>query len=254
MNGNVVIDDRLFAAYGGFPDGLISPIWVNENLIDLLVTPGAVGHRAAVRWRPMTASYTVTNRVTTVAARKPTTLNIAEPAPGGLVVTGQIAAGSPPTLRVWEVDHPPEFARTAFIEALQRAGVTVTAPATGPNPVALLPPKGSYRAADRVGQHVSATLAQFAKLILKVSYNRGADLMVCLAAVRIGSTSCPTGWRPRSDRHRPRGAVHGRVPVRRRGLQTTRAGPPRRPCHIAQARRPDLATARPFPGPPGPRP
>jgi D-alanyl-D-alanine carboxypeptidase/D-alanyl-D-alanine-endopeptidase (penicillin-binding protein 4) len=193
VNGNVVIDDRLFTAYGGFPNGLISPIWVNENLIDLLVTPGAVGHRAAVRWRPMTASYTVTNRVTTVAARKPTTLNIAEPAPGRLVVTGQIAAGSPPTLRVWEVDHPPEFARTAFIEALHRAGVTVTAPATGRNPVALLPAKGSYRAADRVGQHVSATLAQFAKLILKVSYNRGADLMVCLAAVRMGSTSCPTG-------------------------------------------------------------
>jgi D-alanyl-D-alanine carboxypeptidase/D-alanyl-D-alanine-endopeptidase (penicillin-binding protein 4) len=87
---------------------------------------------------------------------------------------------------VWEVDHPPEFARTAFIEALQRAGVTVTAPATGRNPVALLPPKGSYRAADRVGQHVSATLAQFAKLIRKVSYNRGADLMVCLAAVQDG--------------------------------------------------------------------
>ncbi len=193
VNGNVVIDDRLFAAYGGFPNGLISPVWVNENLIDLRVTPGAVGRRAAVRWRPMTASYTVTNRVTTVAARKPTTLTIAEPAPGRLVVTGQIAAGSPPTLRVWEVDHPPEFARTAFIEALQRAGVTVTAPATGRNPVALLPPKGSYRAADRVGQHVSATLAQFARLILKVSYNRGADLMVCLVAVRMGSTSCPTG-------------------------------------------------------------
>ena len=60
MNGNVVIDDRLFDAYAGFPDGLISPIWVNENLIDLLVTPGAVGQQATIDWRPMTASYTVT--------------------------------------------------------------------------------------------------------------------------------------------------------------------------------------------------
>ena len=34
-----------------------------------------------------------------------------------------------------------------------------------------------------IGQHVSARLSQFAKLILKVSYNRGADLMACLAAV-----------------------------------------------------------------------
>lgn len=38
--GDVVIDDRLFTPFSGFPDGLISPIWVNENLIDALVTPG----------------------------------------------------------------------------------------------------------------------------------------------------------------------------------------------------------------------
>ena len=36
-------------------------------------------------------------------------------------------------------------------------------------------------------------MSQYAKLILKVSYNRGADLMVCLAAVRLGSTNCLTG-------------------------------------------------------------
>jgi hypothetical protein len=40
VNGDVVIDDRLFTPFNGFPDGLISPIWVNENLIDALVTPG----------------------------------------------------------------------------------------------------------------------------------------------------------------------------------------------------------------------
>jgi D-alanyl-D-alanine carboxypeptidase len=44
-----------------------------------------------------------------------------------------------------------------------------------------------------IGQHVSARLSQFAKLILKVSYNRGADLMVCLAAVKVGSTDCLQG-------------------------------------------------------------
>jgi D-alanyl-D-alanine carboxypeptidase len=141
----------------------------------------------------MTASYAVSNLVTTVAASTPTMLNVAEPTPGKLKVTGQIAAGSPPTLRVWEVDNPAAFGRTAFIEALQRAGITVTAPATGSNPAALLPPKGSYKKADLLGEHVSATLAQFAKLILKVSYNRGADLMACLAAVKTGSTDCLQG-------------------------------------------------------------
>jgi serine-type D-Ala-D-Ala carboxypeptidase/endopeptidase (penicillin-binding protein 4) len=193
VNGNVVIDDRLFTPYGGFPDGLISPIWVNENLIDLLVRPGAVGKAASINWRPMTASYVVENRVRTVAAKKQTTLSAAEPTPGRIVVSGQIAAGSGPTLTVWEIADPSAFARTAFIEALQRAGVTVTALPTGPNPEALLPPKGSYRAADMLGQHVSDQLSQYAKLIMKVSYNRGADLMTCLAAVKLGSTDCEAG-------------------------------------------------------------
>src|SRR4029078_7823033 len=35
--------------------------------------------------------------------------------------------------------------------------------------------------------HVSPPRAEFAKVILKISYNRGADLMVCLAAVKSGS-------------------------------------------------------------------
>jgi D-alanyl-D-alanine carboxypeptidase/D-alanyl-D-alanine-endopeptidase (penicillin-binding protein 4) len=191
VNGDVVIDDRLFTPYAGFPDGLISPIWVNENLIDVLVTPGAVGHAASINWRPMTASYTVDNRVGTVQPTGTTSLRISEPTPGRLVVEGRIAAGSEPTLAVKEVDEPSAFARTAFIEALRRAGVSVTAPATGPNPVALLPAR--YQPADKLGEHVSATLAQFANLILKVSYNRGADLMTCLTAVKAGSTDCERG-------------------------------------------------------------
>lgn len=193
VSGNVVIDDRLFRSYDGFPDGLITPIWVNENLVDLLVKPGAVGKQATISVRPMTSSYVVDTKVTTVAAGKATTLEVGEPTPGKIEVTGQIAAGSPPTLKVWEVADPAAFARTAFIEALSRAGVTVDAAATGTDPSALLPAAGSYRAADLIGQHVSLPLAQYAKLILKVSYNRGADLMACLAAVKLGSANCERG-------------------------------------------------------------
>lgn len=141
----------------------------------------------------MTASYTVTDRVTTVPRGRATTLNVTEPTPGQLVVAGQIAAGGGPALRVWEVDHPADFARTAFIEALRRAGVTVTASATGPNPAGLLPARGSYQRSDLVAEHVSDPMSQYAKLILKVSYNRGADLMLCLAAAKLGSRNCLTG-------------------------------------------------------------
>jgi D-alanyl-D-alanine carboxypeptidase/D-alanyl-D-alanine-endopeptidase (penicillin-binding protein 4) len=194
INGNVVIDDRLFRSFDGFPDGLMTPIWVNENLVDLLVRPGAVGKQATIAVRPVTSSYVIDNQVTTVAAAdKTTNLEVSEPTPGKIEVTGQIAAGSPPTLKIWEVADPAAFARTAFIEALSRAGVTVNAPVTGSNPSALLPPQGSYRSADLIGEHVSVPLAQYAKLILKVSYNRGADLMACLAAVKLGSRNCERG-------------------------------------------------------------
>ncbi len=196
VNGNVVVDDRLFTPFNGFPDGEISPIWVNENLVDALVTPGAAGQAANVNWRPMTAQYTVADRVTTVGANGSTSLQITEPNPGNLVVTGQIAAGSTPTLVVHEVDDPSAFARSAFIEALQQAGVTVTAAPAGPNPANQLPAKGSYQASDMVGDYVSPPLSQFINLILKVSYNRGADLMTCLAAVKVGSTDCSQGLLP----------------------------------------------------------
>jgi len=193
VNGNVVIDDRLFDTIK-WPDGLVSPIWVNENLIDIEVMPGtAAGQPTTVDWRPKSATYTVESQATTVDANETTDLEVTEPTPGHLVVTGTIAAGNKPTLVVKEIDDPSAFARTAFIEALQRAGVTVTAAPTGPNPAALLPAKDSYQPGDKVAEHVSTTLAEYVKLIMKVSYNRGADLMTCLSAAKTGSTDCNDG-------------------------------------------------------------
>jgi D-alanyl-D-alanine carboxypeptidase/D-alanyl-D-alanine-endopeptidase (penicillin-binding protein 4) len=193
VDGNVVIDDRLFTPYNGFPDGVISPIWVNENLIDVLAKPGAVGQPASISWRPMTASYMLQNQVKTVAAGESTSVQITEPSPGDLVVVGQIAADSAPFLVVHQIDDPSAFARTAFIEALQQAGVTVSASPTGSNPATLLPPPGSYQPGDMLGEHVSLPLSQYITLIMKVSYNRGADLMTCLAAVKLQSTDCGEG-------------------------------------------------------------
>ncbi|HEY1444665.1 MAG TPA: D-alanyl-D-alanine carboxypeptidase/D-alanyl-D-alanine-endopeptidase [Acidimicrobiales bacterium] len=193
VNGNVIVDDRLFTPYDGFPDGEISPIWVNENLVDALVTPAALGQAATVAWRPTTAQYSVASQVTTVDAKGTTSLQITEPTAGNLVVTGQIAAGTTPTLVVHEVDDPAAFARSAFIEALQQAGVTVAATPAGPNPATMLPAKGSYQPSEMVGDYVSPPLSQFVNLILKVSYNRGADLMTCLVAVKEGSTDCQQG-------------------------------------------------------------
>ncbi|MGH8584339.1 MAG: D-alanyl-D-alanine carboxypeptidase/D-alanyl-D-alanine endopeptidase, partial [Gammaproteobacteria bacterium] len=193
IRGNVVIDDRLFTPFSGWSGGLISSIWVNDNRIDITITPTDPGKPAAVDWRPKTAAYTVESAVETVAHGRETTLEVDAPNPGVFRIHGRIASGHGPALRVGEIAEPAAFARMAFIEALERAGVRVRAAARGPNPSQLLPPPGSYRESQRIAEQVSAPLKEFIKVILKVSHGPGADLMACLVAVKAGSRNCEEG-------------------------------------------------------------
>jgi D-alanyl-D-alanine carboxypeptidase/D-alanyl-D-alanine-endopeptidase (penicillin-binding protein 4) len=66
VTGDVAIDDRLFRTFDGFADGLMSPIWVNENVIDITTRPTSAGKPAQVDWRPKSAAIRVVNRVKTV--------------------------------------------------------------------------------------------------------------------------------------------------------------------------------------------
>jgi PBP4 family serine-type D-alanyl-D-alanine carboxypeptidase len=196
VRGELVIDDRLFSTFFGWPAAArspMTPIWVNENRIDITSTPTEVGQPAQVDYRPKTAAYTVRTAVQTVSAGGETTIEVSLPEPGVFLVSGTIAADAGPTLRVGEIPDPTAFARTAFIEALERAGVEVGAAPTGRNPSDRLPPAGSYAAEARVAEHVSGTLAEFTKVILKTSHNPGADLMACLVGVAAGSRDCTAG-------------------------------------------------------------
>jgi D-alanyl-D-alanine carboxypeptidase/D-alanyl-D-alanine-endopeptidase (penicillin-binding protein 4) len=196
VQGDVVIDDRLFQTFNGWPDGVIAPIWVNENVLDITVTPPASGQQVAIDWRPKTAAYTVkAGNIKVVPKGGETQLQSQLISPGVVQVSGQIAAESGPLLQIWQIPTPANFARTAFIEALERAGVKVNASVTSANPSKLLP-SNAYPEGQKVAEHVSPPLSEFTKAILKVSYNRGADLMVCLVAVKNGSRECLAGIAP----------------------------------------------------------
>jgi serine-type D-Ala-D-Ala carboxypeptidase/endopeptidase (penicillin-binding protein 4) len=203
VEGDVVIDDRLFdlAPKGPSVDALSfnapnldpwpSPITLNDNLIDVEVEPGKVGEKPkVVLWRPKVAPYHLIMRAKTVKAGEPTTLSVSPQTGGPVVVSGNIAADAGKQLRVAAVNNPSSFARTALIEALRRSGVSVGASPTGKNPSSKLPKKGSYSSKDRVAAYVSPPYSQYAKLILKVSHNYGANLDLCLMAVKAGSTDC----------------------------------------------------------------
>ena len=57
------------------------------------------------------------NDVETVAEDGETNLEVDDSEPGMIRISGRIAAGSDPAIRVGVVEDPAAFARTAFIEA-----------------------------------------------------------------------------------------------------------------------------------------
>ncbi|GAA0316666.1 D-alanyl-D-alanine carboxypeptidase/D-alanyl-D-alanine-endopeptidase [Streptomyces polychromogenes] len=193
VDGDVVVDDRLFAA-DPVLDPTPTPLIVNDNLIDLLTTPGdRPGGAARLDWRPRVAPYRVTSTVRTVAAGGPTAVTVTADEGGTRIrLSGTIAAGARPLLRTSPVTDPAAFGRTALIEALGRAGVRVGAAATGADPVGRLP--RDYRGRQGVAAYTSPPYAQYAKLILKVSHNLGANLGICLMAVTAGSGQCADGF------------------------------------------------------------
>jgi PBP4 family serine-type D-alanyl-D-alanine carboxypeptidase len=193
VNGNVVIDDRLFNTYTGWPDGVMSPIGINENFLDITATPTRSGKAARISYRPRTAAWHVRSTVKTLARGSAPSWQVTQTGPREVTVSGAVPAGAGPLLQVFFIPHPADFARTAFIEALRRAGVSVAASSVGPNPRNLLPRSRAYPASHRVALRVSAPLSQIVKVILKVSANRGADLLVCLVAAKHGKRNCPDG-------------------------------------------------------------
>jgi D-alanyl-D-alanine carboxypeptidase/D-alanyl-D-alanine-endopeptidase (penicillin-binding protein 4) len=193
--GDVIIDDRLFRTEDlGLNDGPVSPIVINNNVIDLVTSPSTEGEPADVRMRPKVAPWRVVNRVTTVAVGQDSDVALTSPRYGVIRLTGTIAADSDPIVRVEHFTDPPRFARTAFIQALQRAGVQVAGSPTRPNPAALLPSRATVAGLPETAALEGLSFEQNATYILKVSYNRGAQTQVCLLAAKAGSRSCDAGF------------------------------------------------------------
>jgi serine-type D-Ala-D-Ala carboxypeptidase/endopeptidase (penicillin-binding protein 4) len=192
VTGDVVIDARLFPQTPK-DDYVLSPIMINDNLIDLTLTSGSAGQPATLNWRPQTAAYQVRSEVQTVTAGGMLDVTVTAPQPGVILLQGQMPADQAELLRTYQVADPPAFARILLIEALGRQGVVVAAPPTGPNPTAQLPPSGSYTAGERVASLRSLPFAETIRLINKVSMNRQADTLVYLLAVKYGKTAFDDG-------------------------------------------------------------
>jgi D-alanyl-D-alanine carboxypeptidase/D-alanyl-D-alanine-endopeptidase (penicillin-binding protein 4) len=195
VDGEVLIDDRMFEknrATGSGPE-LLTPIMVNDNVIDAVVTPGAkAGDRAKVRMRPATRFIQMDADVVTVPAGKKAQLAVAAVGFQRFVVRGQIPVGDKPRVRIYPVDEPAGFARALFIEALRRQGVKVRASYLQP-PRAELPARNGYGKLKRVALYTSPPFAEAVKVTLKVSHNLYASVFPLLVAVRQGKSTLRDG-------------------------------------------------------------
>jgi PBP4 family serine-type D-alanyl-D-alanine carboxypeptidase len=197
VTGEVAVDDRFFKPYR-VPNQnlLISPVMVNENMVDVTVTPTQPGQPATVAYRPQTAAFAVENDITTGPPGSADTVELSDKnlitCLGQIGCKGKISGSIPQDykapltddakmVRTFRIEDPSTFARTAFIEALQRQGVTVTAAPVEPDPRAVLPVSPTYTGDTKVAAFTSVPYSQAAKLILHVSMNLGANLSLSLS-------------------------------------------------------------------------
>jgi PBP4 family serine-type D-alanyl-D-alanine carboxypeptidase len=197
VEGRVLIDIGLFAEDGReMGSGVYkSPIVVNDNVIDLVLTPGAPGAPATMR-QSLTVPYLrFVNHVATVGKGGDTALSRSEKAlPGGVTevtLTGHIPNDRGDYFQPYPVPSPTRFAATLFAGRLAAQGVTVAGGNGFAGPVA----KGGYPAANKVAEWVSAPLIEDVKVTLKTSQNLHASLMPYVWGGTLNPGKGPADWR-----------------------------------------------------------
>jgi PBP4 family serine-type D-alanyl-D-alanine carboxypeptidase len=205
IDGEVIVDDRIFQPFNFRGQFDVRPIFVNDDVVDVTVGPGgAVGGKTAVSHRPASAALAIINRLRNGAPKSKDTLKVGPQYPKCIGTTGCAATvegsmpidfvppltGAKTLVQTVRITQPSNYARTVFIESLRRAGVTVNAPAVEQNPVKLLASR-AYNRRTLVAVLRGMTYAQDAKLILKISYNIGADTSLVLFGLTRGVHSMP---------------------------------------------------------------
>ncbi|HXY34088.1 MAG TPA: D-alanyl-D-alanine carboxypeptidase/D-alanyl-D-alanine-endopeptidase, partial [Planctomycetaceae bacterium] len=195
VRGQVIIDARAFDPATGTGSGpsRLTPIMVNDNAIDFTITPTKKGSPAKIEWRPRSVALEVDANVETVAAGGETKIDCHPVGDNRFVVRGRIAAEHAPAVCVQEVADAAKWARTLFIEALQRSGVAVSASALEDNPANLLPRQGDNTGLVRVAVLCSPPFSENARLVLKCSHNLHASTLPLLIAVQHGKRRLEDG-------------------------------------------------------------
>jgi PBP4 family serine-type D-alanyl-D-alanine carboxypeptidase len=205
VRGRVLVDASLYpeGAHEGGTGVVISPIMVNDNVIDVSVEPGASeGAPAVLHISPSTSYLTCVNQIKTGSASSSMSLDIAGDVTGAsgshtVTVTGSMPLGSHSILFPYAVPEPSRFAEFVLREALQRAGIVIEPPATSgtPPPPDFKSLAAAYTEEHLFAEHVSPPLSEEIKVTLKVSQNLHASSMPYLwSAVLAHNTDLHAGF------------------------------------------------------------
>lgn len=193
IRGRVLIDATLF------PEGerelgtgvVISPIVVNDNLVDVVITPGrGAGAAVSLDVSPATPYVRFINKATTVGADSEPHIRWSSDVtnPDGshtVTVTGTMPQGKPAILFSYAVPEPSRFAQVALVKALAEAGVQAKLPPRTDKPD-FKTLAASYTDANAVAEHVSLPLSEEVKVTLKVSQNLHASTMPYVLGAILG--------------------------------------------------------------------
>lgn len=183
VNGAVVVDARLFAE-GDRELGtgvVLSPMVVNDNVVDVSLAPGPEAGAPAELWRaPVTSYVRFVNRAVTVAAGEESSVDVAaddllDDGRRVVTITGAVPLDGEPLRFVYRVPAPSRYAEVLLSEALAGVGI----PTLGPAPAdrALDGVDAFYRPDMLVAEHLSPPFREEAKVTLKVSQNLHASLV-----------------------------------------------------------------------------
>lgn len=199
LRGRVIVDSYLFPDQGaeGGTGTTISSITVNDNIVDVKVTPGAhPGDPVSIAVSPQTPSYVeFVNKATTGAPKSDATIDMSDDHQNSegyhtVTIRGSQPVG-PSVLYAYRVTDPKRFAEAAFTVALSDAGIDLENPDYLRDLVSLRPSPGegnpnelqAYSKTALVAKHVSPPLSEDVYVTLKVSDNLHAALMPYMWAV-----------------------------------------------------------------------
>ncbi len=193
IDGRVLVDNTLFpeGARELGTDVVISPVSVNDNVVDLMIGPGTTtGSSVSVRISPETGYVRFINQAITSPAGSIPHIRWSSDIAGVdgtriVTISGNFPLATSAWLFTYAVPEPRRFAETALVEALRRHGVQANIePAGRSTDFKLLAP--AYTEANIVAEHISPPLSEEVKVTLKVSQNLHASMMPYILGALVG--------------------------------------------------------------------